>query len=148
MEEWEHRIISTGKGGCPLAARRRPGKELFGESGADTLADEIETNAAASGQFSLFPDAAPIVRGRARRSRRPAVTPVDDTDNRRDNPRPRPRRHAVPGVGPHRGPAQPAEGGAGRGPDFLRLANALSALYPRGSEEKRLLDGMLLAAPR
>ena len=35
-----------------------------------------------------------------------------------------------------------------RGPDFLRLANALSALYPRGSEEKRLVDAMLLAVPR
>jgi hypothetical protein len=35
-----------------------------------------------------------------------------------------------------------------RGPDFLRLANALSALYPRESEEKRLLDIMLLAVPR
>ena len=35
-----------------------------------------------------------------------------------------------------------------RGPDFLWLANALSALYPRGSEEKRLLDGILLAASR
>ena len=34
-----------------------------------------------------------------------------------------------------------------RGPDFLRLSNALSALYPRDSEEKRLLDGMLLATP-
>ncbi len=34
----------------------------------------------------------------------------------------------------------------GRGLDFLRLANALSALYPRGSDEKRLLDAMLLAA--
>ncbi len=33
-------------------------------------------------------------------------------------------------------------------PDFLRLANALSALYPAGSEEKRLLDAMLLAVPR
>ena len=31
---------------------------------------------------------------------------------------------------------------------FLRLANALSALYPKGSEEKRLLDAMLLAIPR
>ena len=30
----------------------------------------------------------------------------------------------------------------------LRLANGLSVLYPRGSEEKRLLDGMLLAVPR
>ena len=35
-----------------------------------------------------------------------------------------------------------------RGPDFLRLANALSALYPNGSREKRLLDAMLLAVPR
>ena len=35
-----------------------------------------------------------------------------------------------------------------RSSEFLRLANALSALYPRGSEEKRLLDAMLLAAPR
>jgi adenine-specific DNA methylase/very-short-patch-repair endonuclease len=35
-----------------------------------------------------------------------------------------------------------------RSPDFLRLANALSALYPKNSEEKRLLDAMLLAMPR
>ncbi len=35
-----------------------------------------------------------------------------------------------------------------RGSDFLRLANALSALYPAGSDEKRLLDAMLLALPR
>ena len=35
-----------------------------------------------------------------------------------------------------------------RGSDSLRLANALTALYPSGSEEKRLLDGMLLAVPR
>jgi len=35
-----------------------------------------------------------------------------------------------------------------RGPDFLRLANALPALYPKDCEEKRLLDATLLAAPR
>jgi putative DNA methylase len=35
-----------------------------------------------------------------------------------------------------------------RGSDFLRLANALSALYPRDSEEKRLLDAMLVAIPK
>jgi len=35
-----------------------------------------------------------------------------------------------------------------RGPDFVRLANALTALYPAGSEEKRLLEAMLLAAPK
>ena len=35
-----------------------------------------------------------------------------------------------------------------RGPDFLRLANAFSALYPKGNEEKRSLDAMLLVVPR
>jgi putative DNA methylase len=35
-----------------------------------------------------------------------------------------------------------------RGPDFLRLANALSRLYPKDSDEKRLLDAMLLAVPK
>jgi len=35
-----------------------------------------------------------------------------------------------------------------RSPDFLRLANALSALYPKESEEKRLLDAMLQVVPR
>lgn len=34
-----------------------------------------------------------------------------------------------------------------RGPDVLRLANALSALYPMGCEEKRLLDAMSLLVP-
>lgn len=33
-------------------------------------------------------------------------------------------------------------------PDFLRLANALSALYAKDSEEKRLLDAMLFGMPR
>jgi len=37
---------------------------------------------------------------------------------------------------------------AERGRDFSRLANALSALYPKDAEEKRLLDAMLLAMPR
>ena len=35
-----------------------------------------------------------------------------------------------------------------RGSNFLRPANALSAPYPRGSQEKRRLDAMLLAVPR
>ena len=35
-----------------------------------------------------------------------------------------------------------------RGPDFLCLANALSALYSQGCNEKRLLDATLLAMPR
>jgi len=33
-----------------------------------------------------------------------------------------------------------------RGQDFLRLANSLFALYPKGCDEKRLVDAMLLSA--
>jgi hypothetical protein len=35
-----------------------------------------------------------------------------------------------------------------RSPGFLRLANALPTLYPKVSEEKRLLDAMPLSAPQ
>ncbi|MFA7248291.1 MAG: zinc ribbon domain-containing protein [Dehalococcoidia bacterium] len=34
-----------------------------------------------------------------------------------------------------------------RGPQFLRIADALSRLYPAGSDEQRLLDAVLAAAP-
>jgi hypothetical protein len=36
----------------------------------------------------------------------------------------------------------------GRSPKFLRLANALAVLYPKGSEEERLVEAMLLAVAR
>lgn len=42
----------------------------------------------------------------------------------------------------------PARSYPGDGALILRLANALSALYPKDCEEKRLLDAMLLAVPR
>ena len=35
-----------------------------------------------------------------------------------------------------------------RCPDIMRLATALSAVYPQGCNEKRLLDAKLLAVPR
>jgi hypothetical protein len=41
-----------------------------------------------------------------------------------------------------------AVGPVERGTGFLRVANALSALCPKGSEEARSLDATLLAAPR
>ena len=150
MEEWENRIIRTEKGVVRLRPVADRARELFGEAGADNMADEIETNAAASGQLSLFPDDAPTVRGRARRGRRAAVAPVDDTENRRDATT-LDRIHAamlLQASGRTEALRNLIRAEQDRGPDFLRLSNALSALYPRGSEEKRLLDGMLLAAPR
>jgi hypothetical protein len=42
----------------------------------------------------------------------------------------------------------PMLSGIERGPAFLRLTGALPALYPKDSDEKRLLDGVLLVVPR
>ena len=150
MEEWENRIINTDKGVVRLRPVADRARELFGAAGADNMADEIESNAASSGQLRLFPDEAPTIRGRVRRGRQTAVAQVDDTENRRDATT-LDRVHAamlLQSSGRTEALRNLIRAEQDRGPDFLRLSNALSALYPRGSVEKRLLDGMLLAAPR
>ena len=124
------------------------GKQLFGESGAEAVADEMEAAANVSPQLSLFPEEAPRVRGRARRRGRSTVVadmvPAHSATTLD-------RVHAamlLQASGRSQALRNLLRAEQERGPDFLRLANALTALYPRGSEEKRLLDAMLLAAPR
>ena len=147
LEDWEKRIIQTQKGVIQLRPVTDRAKELFGGSGADVLADEIESAANASSQMSLFPDEAPTVRGRSRRA---AAAATQETDTPRQATT-LDRVHAAmlfQASGRTEALRNLLRAEQDRGPDFLRLANALSALYPRGSEEKRLLDGMLLAVPR
>ncbi len=147
LEDWEKRIIQTQKGVIQLRPVTERGRELFGESGAEALADEIESAANASSQMSLFPDEAPTVRGRSRRA---AATATQETDTPRQATT-LDRVHAamlLQASGRTEALRNLLRSEQDRGPDFLRLSNALSALYPRGSEEKRLLDGMLLATPR
>ena len=146
LDEWESRIIETDKGVVRLIPVRQRGKQLFGDAGADVLADGLETAAAYDPQLSLFPDAAPAVRGRGRR--RGAAGETDDLDAS-PNATTLDRIHAamlLQGSGRTQALRALLQAEQERGPDFLRLANALSALYPRGSDEKRLLDAMLLAA--
>ena len=138
MEEWESRIIHTEKGVVRLRPVADRARELFGAAGADSMADAIESNAASSGQLTLFPDEAPTVRGRARRGRRAVVASVDDTESRRDATT-LDRVHAamlLQASGRKEALRNLIRAEQDRGPDFLRLSNALSALYPRGSEEK------------
>ncbi len=146
LDEWESRIINTDKGVVRLIPVRDRGKQLFGDAGAGVLADGLETAAAYDPQLSLFPEAAPTVRGRPRR--RGAVGEMDDLDAS-PNATTLDRIHAamlLQGSGRTQALRALLQAEQERGPDFLRLANALSALYPRGSDEKRLLDAMLLAA--
>ena len=150
LEEWDNRITQTQKGVVKLRPVTERAKELFGDAGADSMADEIEASSAASAQLRLFPEEAPTVRGRARRGRQATSANADAPETTRE-PTTLDRLHAgmlLQASGRTEALRTLIRAEQERGPDFLRLSNALSALYPRGSEEKRLLDGMLLAAPR
>ncbi len=151
LEDWESRIVKTEKGVVRLLPVTERGKQLFGDSGADSLADEIESNAMSSPQLSLFPEEPPAVRGRSRRRGRAAATHQNDELENRHGATTLDRIHAamlLQASGRSQALRNLLRAEQERSPDFLRLANALTALYPRGSEEKRLLDAMLLAAPR
>ena len=150
LPDWEGRIIETSKGVVRLMAVTERGKQLFGESGAGALADEIEVSPSAAAQLTLFPEETSAVRGRGRRSGRTASVTAGNLEASLEATT-LDRVHAamlLQASGRSQALRNLLKAEQERGPDFLRLANALSALYPRGSEEKRLLDAMLLAVPR
>ena len=150
LDRWIGRVIGQEKGVVRLLPVADRAKTLFGEDGARTAAEWIERDTSADPQPTLFPDldAAPKPTRRGRRNR----TILDSDANLQSLDA-----TALDRV--HAAMLLQANGHANalrvlvaseqdRGPDFLRLSNALSALYPRGSQEKRLLDAMLLAVPR
>ena len=148
LEAWTGRIVAQAKGVVRLLPVAERAKPLFGEDGAATAADWIESDVNTSRQLSLFPDSerAPVPKRRGRKSILNSDAELQTVDATTLD-----RLHAAMLL--------QASGHASalrtliaaeqeRGPAFLRLANALSALYARGSQEKRLLDAMLLAVPR
>ncbi|MDP2744135.1 MAG: hypothetical protein Q8P00_03600 [Dehalococcoidia bacterium] len=149
LDDWEGRIIETKKGVVRLLPVAERAKQLFGEDGAQTVADRIEKEPEAA-QLSFFPDVQ--AESKPRRGRRKiTITASDESISQNRNLTTLDRLHvAMLLQSSGRANALRALLGAEqeRGSEFLRLANALSALYPRESEEKRLLDAMLLAVPR
>ena len=150
LDEWQSRVIDIDKGAVRLLPVLERARQLFGGNGAAALADEIETSATRSPQLGLFPEAAPQPRRRQSRANSGGGSPPGDLPARRDATT-LDRVHAAM-LFQHTGRSQALraliQSEQEKGPDFLRLANALSALYPNGSPEKRLLDAMLLTAPR
>ena len=157
LPQWEKRTIETKKGVVRLLPVTERAKQLFGEQGPQAVATWLEQEGRAATdplQGVLFPDRHEEAAVQVR-EQRPRYGNADDVSHRRSA--------TVPGTTTldrvHTGMLLQAGGRTNalralvqaerqRGPDFLRLANALSALYPRGSEEKRLLDAMLLVVPR
>jgi putative DNA methylase len=159
LGKWEGRVIETKKGLVRLLPIAERAKQLFGEDGAQAVASRIEQEAAVgtnSLQGLLFPDmqpsAVPIIRGGRRDGGK--RTELDISDQNLTGAREATtldRIHAamlLQAGGRTNALRALLKAEQDRGADFLRLANALSALYPKGSEEKRLLDAMLLGVPR
>ena len=154
LPKWERRTIETTKGVVRLLSVAERAKQLFGERGSQAVAAWLEQESATGTdppQGVLFPEREETG-ARSVRERRPRYGDADEPDD-----------GSVAASGAttldrvHTGMLLQAGGQTNalrsllkaerkRGPDFLRLSNALSALYPRSSEEKRLLDAMLLAA--
>ena len=131
----------------PVAKR---GQALFGKGGARDAAEWIEGDPEANVQPSLFPDIEAPRKARTRRRGKKTIL-VQDAELEALDATVLDRVHAamlLQNSGHSNALRKMIEAEQDRGPDFLRLANALSALYPTDSEEKRLLDGMLLAVPR
>jgi adenine-specific DNA methylase len=150
LDDWEGRIIETKKGAVRLLPVAERARQLFGPGGARVMAERLEQPAGSSAQLSLFPEMEPVVRGRARRGP-VALDPATVTRATRREATTLDRVHAamlLQASGQATALRNLLVAEQERGPEFLRLANALSALYPRVSEEKRLLDAMLLAVPR
>jgi adenine-specific DNA methylase len=152
LPDWEGRIIETEKGVVRLLPVGERARQLFGEDGAEVVVERLEAAGAASAQQLRFPEMNPVQRNprAAGRGTGPVSVSEDILATRREATT-LDRVHAamlLQGGGRAHALRSLLKAEQDRGPEFLRLANALSALYPRESEEKRLLDAMLLAVPR
>ncbi|MGE3343563.1 MAG: DUF1156 domain-containing protein [Vicinamibacterales bacterium] len=155
LPKWEGRVIDTKKGVVRLLPVSERAAQLFGVEGAGAVANRLEQTPALGSdalQGLLFPEAEapPKVRGGRGRGRRVPDVPDEKLAASREATT-LDRVHAamlLQSSGRTNALRALLRAEQDRGPDFLRLANALSALYPKGSEEKRLVDAMLLAVPR
>jgi hypothetical protein len=157
LPHWEGRIIETKKGVVRLLAIGERAKQLFGDAGAQSVAFRLESQLRAGADpfqgllFSEVPRAKLKSEGGGDLSKRGLLDGSDEGLGPSTTATTLDRVHAamlLQGSGKTNALRSLLAAEQERGTEFLRLANALSALYPVGTEEKRLVDAMLLAAPR
>jgi len=156
LPEWEGRVIETEKGVVRLLSVKERAKQLFGEESISVAGFKIEEQARRDPQMKFdFAGGAevgvfPKIKGRRSKSPQPPFIKGGKEGIKRETTT-LDRVHAamlLQASGQTNALRALLKAEQDRGPDFLRLANALSALYPKDSEEKRLLDAMLLAMPK
>ncbi len=155
LDNWEERIIENKKGIVRLLPVTERAEHLLGEDGAGGVADVIERSRGGpiNYQFEFAKEASrrtvPAAGGKGKKRR--GAKSSDEAPTLQPGTTTLDRVHIamlLQSAGKANALRTMLKSETERGPDFLRLANALSALYPKDSEEKRLLDAMLLAAPR
>ena len=152
LDIWTHRIIDQTKGVVRLLPVTERARDLFGDNGASAAADWIESDPNVGLQIALFPELnTATLKTRRHRGGRKAILDEDIETLQPINATTLDRVHVAMllQVNGHANALRTLISiEQERGPEFLQLANALSALYPRNSQEKRLLDAMLLTVPR
>jgi hypothetical protein len=151
LPDWEGRILETDKGIVRLLPVAERAKQLFGVEGAHVAADGIECGPKGNPQLRLFPEQEEPVKPKGPGRHKKSAEVSDSSLRTRREATTLDRIHAamlLQAAGRANALRTLLKSEQDQGPDFLRLANALSALYPKDSEEKRLLDAMLLAVPR
>lgn len=158
LPKWEGRIVELKKGIVRLIPISERALRLFGADGAAEIANRIESSKDLNTnplQGLLFPDADARAgnsefmtgdrrRGASRDTRLPVLSAGSEATTLD-------RLHAamlLQSSGKTGALRTLLKAEQERGPDFLRLANALTALYPSGSEERRLLEALLLGVPK
>jgi putative DNA methylase len=152
LEIWEGRIIETEGGIVRLLSVSERIPQLFEEGDVEKLATEPEESSRAR-QTTLFPDQESNIaeKGTPKRKGRRG------SSGRRLEAGTEPRRmttldrlHTAMILQAH-GASVPLRAllreEKKRGPEFERLARSMTALYPQGSEDRRLLEALALAIP-
>jgi len=154
LPRWEGRIIKTEKGVVRLLPVSERARQLFGTEGVDGVADWITDEPQKSIQLSLFPaqdERGLKIQGRNKGRRRQGIDLSNVEIDAKHEATTLDRVHAAMLLqkgGQTNALRTLIKTEQERGSSFMRLANSLSALYPSGSEERRLLEAMIQVVPR
>ena len=148
LDIWTGKIIDSEKAVVRLLPVENRAKELFGEESAGAVVNLIEDDVASS-QITLFPESDTALRARSRYFGKGRYI-GDDTGLPTINATTLDRLHAamlLQAWGRTQALRNLLKAEQDSDRNFFDLANALATLYPTYSEEKRLIEAMLLATP-
>ena len=150
LDSWIGRIIHQENGIVYLLPASSRVDILFGENGTSAVVDWVKNDSNTGVQLTIFPELMVASDSKSyRRGNR--ITLDNDIGLQMLDATVLDRVHVAMLLqsGGHANMLRAMiDAEIARGTEFLGLANALSALYPTGSKDKRLLDAMLLAAPK